>query len=110
MLSVDDVNGILRLPLLGVIAEEPEIIITTNRGEPLALRADYPTGAAYRTIAARVAGEDVAAPMPAAPRTLAARTFQRHSSEGSSRDRLFPEALRANRARVRRQKSVCAWF
>src|SRR5581483_5321725 len=33
MLSLDDVNGILRLPLLGVIADEPEIIVTTNRGE-----------------------------------------------------------------------------
>lgn len=75
MLSVDDVNGILRLPLLGVIADEPEIIVTTNRGEPLALRPDNPTGAAYRTIAARVAGEDVAAPMPAAPRTSLLERF-----------------------------------
>ncbi|HZV76588.1 MAG TPA: septum site-determining protein MinD [Candidatus Babeliales bacterium] len=66
MLSVDDVNGILRLPLLGVIADEPEIIVTTNRGEPLALQAATPTGAAYHAIAARVAGEDVPAPMPAA--------------------------------------------
>jgi len=66
MLSVDDVNGILRLPLLGVIADEPEIIVTTNRGEPLALRATTATGAAYHAIAARVAGEDVPAPMPAA--------------------------------------------
>jgi septum site-determining protein MinD len=66
MLSVDDVNGILRLPLLGVIADEPEIIVTTNRGEPLALRAQTPTGAAYHAIAARVAGDDVPAPMPAA--------------------------------------------
>jgi septum site-determining protein MinD len=64
MLSVEDVNSILRLPLLGVIADEPEIIITTNRGEPLALRKDLPTGAAYHSIAARVAGEDVPAPMP----------------------------------------------
>ncbi len=64
MLSVDDVNAILRLPLLGVIADEPEIIVTTNRGEPLALRPDAPTGAAYHAIAARVAGEDVPAPMP----------------------------------------------
>ena len=64
MLSVEDVNAILRLPLLGVIADEPEIIVTTNRGEPLALRRDTPTGAAYHTIAARVAGEEVEAPMP----------------------------------------------
>jgi septum site-determining protein MinD len=69
MLSVEDVNGILRLPLLGVIADEPDIIVTTNRGEPLALNRESPTGAAYHAIAARVAGEDVPAPMPAAPKS-----------------------------------------
>ncbi|MHB8230625.1 MAG: septum site-determining protein MinD, partial [Vulcanimicrobiaceae bacterium] len=62
MLSVDDVNAILRLPLLGVIADEPAVIVATNRGEPLALRDDSPTAAAYRAIAARIAGEDVPAP------------------------------------------------
>ncbi|HEY1653512.1 MAG TPA: septum site-determining protein MinD [Candidatus Tumulicola sp.] len=73
MLSVDDVNAILQLPLLGTIADEPEIIVTTNRGEPLALRKDAPTGAAYRAIAARVAGEDVPAPMPQLRETLVER-------------------------------------
>ena len=62
MLSVDDVNAILRLPLLGVIADEPEVIVSTNTGRPVALRSDTPTGAAYHAIAARVAGEDVPAP------------------------------------------------
>jgi septum site-determining protein MinD len=62
MLSVEDVNGILHLPLLGVIADEPEIIVTTNKGEPLALRTDGETAHAYHTIAARIAGEDVPAP------------------------------------------------
>jgi septum site-determining protein MinD len=62
MLSVDDVNSILRLPLLGVIADEPDVIVSTNKGEPLALRSDSKTGAAYHAIAARVAGEDVPAP------------------------------------------------
>lgn len=62
MLSVDDVNAILRLPLLGVLADEPEIIVTTNRGEPLALHKENPTGAAFHAIAARLSGEDVAAP------------------------------------------------
>jgi septum site-determining protein MinD len=70
MLSVDDVNGILRLPLLGVIADEPEIIVTANRGEPLALRKDGATAAAYHAIAARIAGEDVAPPMPVQSSTL----------------------------------------
>jgi septum site-determining protein MinD len=70
MLSVEDVNGILRLPLLGVIADEPEIIVTANRGEPLALRKDGATAAAYHAIAARIAGEDVAPPMPVQSSTL----------------------------------------
>ncbi len=77
MLSIEDVNGILRLPLLGVIADEPEIIVTTNRGEPLALRATTPTGAAYHAIAARVAGENVPAPIPA---TAKASLFERLGS------------------------------
>jgi septum site-determining protein MinD len=67
MLSVDDVNGILRLPLLGVIADEPGVIVATNRGEPLALDAQSETGAAYRAIAAKLAGENVAAPTVRVP-------------------------------------------
>ena len=63
MLSVEDVNSILRLPLLGVIADEPEVIVSTNKGEPIALRTDSQTAKAYHTIAARIAGEDVPAPM-----------------------------------------------
>ncbi|MHB8141027.1 MAG: septum site-determining protein MinD [Vulcanimicrobiaceae bacterium] len=73
MLSVDDVNAILRLPLLGVIADEPEIIVSTNRGEPLALRSEGATANAYRAIAARLAGDDVAAPMVEAKESLFGR-------------------------------------
>jgi septum site-determining protein MinD len=62
MLSVDDVNAILRLPLLGVIADEPGVIVSTNKGEPIALDATSPTGDAYRKIAARIAGTDTSTP------------------------------------------------
>lgn len=62
MLSVEDVNAILRLPLLGVIADEPDVIISTNKGVPIALRTDSKTASAFHAIAARLAGEDVAAP------------------------------------------------
>jgi septum site-determining protein MinD len=62
MLSVDDVNAILRLPLLGVIADEPGVIVSTNKGEPIALDAASPTGDAYRKIAARIIGTDTSAP------------------------------------------------
>ncbi|MDQ6933097.1 MAG: septum site-determining protein MinD [Candidatus Eremiobacteraeota bacterium] len=70
MLSVEDVNAVLHLPLLGVVADEPEVIIAANRGEPLSLRADSKTGAAYRTIAARLAGDDVPAPTVEEPQTF----------------------------------------
>jgi septum site-determining protein MinD len=63
MLSVDDVNAILRLPLLGVVVDEPAVIVAANRGEPVALDGATQTGAAFRTIAAKVAGEDVPAPV-----------------------------------------------
>ncbi len=62
MLSVDDVNGILHLPLLGVIADAPDVIIATNRGEPVALDAASTVGAAYREIAQRIAGTVTSAP------------------------------------------------
>ncbi len=65
MLSVDDVNDILRLPLLGVIAEEPGVIVATNKGEPLALDPSSTVGAAYRAIAAKIAGERAVAAEPA---------------------------------------------
>jgi septum site-determining protein MinD len=62
MLSIEDVDAFLKLPLLGTIADEPQIIISANRGEPLALQRDGKTAAAYHAIAARLAGEDVPAP------------------------------------------------
>jgi septum site-determining protein MinD len=62
MLSVEDVNAILRLPLLGVIADEPDVIVSTNKGEPLALDASSPTGEAYRKIAGRIVGTETSAP------------------------------------------------
>jgi septum site-determining protein MinD len=62
MLSVDDVNAILRLPLLGIIADEPGVIVSTNKGEPISLDAASPTGDAYRKIAGRITGTDTSAP------------------------------------------------
>jgi septum site-determining protein MinD len=62
MLSVDDVNAILRLPLLGVIADAPDVIVSTNKGEPVALDPASPVGEAYRQIAQRIAGTLAAPP------------------------------------------------
>jgi len=68
MLSVDDVNAILRLPLLGVIPDEPAVIVATNKGEPPAFDPNSQLGAAYRAIAARITGEETApAEVPTEP-------------------------------------------
>jgi septum site-determining protein MinD len=75
MLSVDDVDAILRLPLLGVIADEPHVIVATNKGEPPAFDGTTPLGAAYRQMAAKLAGEDVAAPSVATEASFFERIF-----------------------------------
>jgi septum site-determining protein MinD len=62
MLSVDDVNGILHLPLLGVIADAPDVIVSTNKGEPVALDPASTVGASYRAIAQRLTGALTTAP------------------------------------------------
>jgi septum site-determining protein MinD len=70
MLSVDDVNSILRLPLLGVIVDEPGVIISTNKGQPLVLDDASATGAAYRAIAGRIAGTNTSKPEIPQPPTF----------------------------------------
>lgn len=59
MMDVDDVLEILSIKLLGVIPEDQDIIISTNKGEPIVNTEDSLAGQAYRNIARRVAGEDV---------------------------------------------------
>ena len=60
MLSVDAVTDILALPLLGLVVEDEQVIVSTNRGEPLTLsESSSAAGKAYRNIARRLRGEDV---------------------------------------------------
>ncbi|MFN8615047.1 MAG: septum site-determining protein MinD [Vampirovibrionales bacterium] len=59
MMDIDDVLEILSIKLLGIVPEDPSIIVSTNRGEPIVLDEDSIAGQAYRNIARRVAGEDV---------------------------------------------------
>ena len=62
MMSVEDVNNILRLELIGVVPDEKEIIIATNRGTPVVDIEGSETGAAFRRIARRILGEAVGIP------------------------------------------------
>jgi septum site-determining protein MinD len=60
MLSVDDVTDILALPLLGLVFEDEQVIVSTNRGEPLTLSdSSSPAAQAYGNIAQRLQGGDI---------------------------------------------------
>jgi septum site-determining protein MinD len=59
MMSVEDVLEILSVKLLGVVPEDDEIIISTNKGEPIAGTENARAGQAYRNIARRIRGEEV---------------------------------------------------
>jgi len=62
MLTIDDVLDILRLELVGVVPDDKDVIVATNRGAAVVDIAGSPTGAAFRRIAARLLGEDVPIP------------------------------------------------
>jgi septum site-determining protein MinD len=59
MLSIDDVKDILRIEIIGIIPDDPEIIVATNRGEPVVHDRRTMSGQAYYNIARRLDGEEV---------------------------------------------------
>lgn len=61
MLSIADVIDILAIALLGVIPEDEAILVSSNRGLPVALSSTNSTSAsqAFRNIARRLGGEEV---------------------------------------------------
>ncbi len=59
MLSTEDVVEILAIDLLGIIPEDREIVISTNRGAPVALDGRSPAGQAFRNIAGRLMGQEI---------------------------------------------------
>ncbi|GAB6060571.1 septum site-determining protein MinD [Desulfonatronum parangueonense] len=60
MLSVEDVQEILAIPLLGVIPESKAVLTASNSGEPVILDEASDAGQAYGDAVARLLGEDVA--------------------------------------------------
>ncbi len=59
MLDVTDVLEILRVDLLGIVPEDEHIIVSTNKGSPVAHDQSVPAAQAFRNIARRLLGEDV---------------------------------------------------
>ena len=58
MMNVDDVTEILAVNLIGAVPDDEQIVISTNRGEPL-VGSDSLAGKAYMNICRRIMGEEV---------------------------------------------------
>ncbi|ELS33046.1 MULTISPECIES: septum site-determining protein MinD [Pseudanabaena] len=60
MMSVEDVLDILSVKLIGVIPDDEQVIVSTNKGEPLVL-SDKPSlaGTAYENVAKRLEGKNI---------------------------------------------------
>ncbi|MEZ4861831.1 MAG: septum site-determining protein MinD [Caldilineaceae bacterium] len=59
MRSIDDVLDILAIDLLGVVPENSKILLSTDRGIPVAFTRGYYVKRAYRNIAQRLMGNNV---------------------------------------------------
>lgn len=59
MMDLQDIDDILAIPILGVIPDDEDIIVSTNRGEPVVNDKKSRSGQAYRNIVRRLLGEEV---------------------------------------------------
>jgi septum site-determining protein MinD len=59
MLDVDEIVMHLSIDLLGVIADDENVIKSSNKGEPIVLDPNSKASIAYRNIARRILGESV---------------------------------------------------
>ncbi|NMB10731.1 MAG: septum site-determining protein MinD [Firmicutes bacterium] len=59
MMGIEDIIEILAIDLLGVVPDDEDIIVSTNRGEPVVLDRRSRAGQAYSNIARRLEGIDV---------------------------------------------------
>ncbi len=59
MMSAEDVVDVLRVDLLGVVPDDEDVVVATNRGEPLVGNNKSMAGQAYSNICRRLTGEAV---------------------------------------------------
>jgi septum site-determining protein MinD len=59
MLSVEDVLDLLAVNLIGIVPEDENVIVASNRGTPLAFDKKSKAGMAFHNIARRLLGETV---------------------------------------------------
>jgi len=59
MLDVDEVTTHLSIDLIGIVADDDEVIKASNNGEPIVLNPNSKASIAYRNIARRILGESI---------------------------------------------------
>ncbi len=59
MMNVEDIEDILAVDLIGVVPDDEEIVMSTNRGEPAVFKENALSGMAFKNISKRIIGEDV---------------------------------------------------
>ncbi len=59
MLDINDILDILGIKLIGVVPDDENVVISTNKGEPVVEYNNSLAGTAYSNIARRVMGEEV---------------------------------------------------
>jgi septum site-determining protein MinD len=60
MLGTDDILDVLAIELIGIVPEDEKVTVATNQGVPIALDPGTRAGSAFRNIARRLTGEEVA--------------------------------------------------
>lgn len=59
MLGIEDIIDSLAIKLIGVIPDDRDITISTNKGEPIVLNEKSNSGQAFMNVAKRIIGEDI---------------------------------------------------
>lgn len=59
MLNINDIIETLSIKLIGVVPDDRNITISTNKGEPIVLDEKATSGQAFKNIARRITGEEV---------------------------------------------------
>jgi septum site-determining protein MinD len=78
MMKIEDVMEILAIPLLGIVAESPDVLTASNLGCPITLHNPACAAArAYGEAARRLLGETIAITAPTERRGLMSRLFGR---------------------------------
>lgn len=60
MMNIEDMKDILAIDLIGIVPDDEDIVISTNKGEPAVTIEASMAGRAYRNITKRITGEEIA--------------------------------------------------